>query len=310
MRRDPRVFVLGVDVAGYGGAFKVTEGLLAEFGPDRILDTPISESAVMGAAVGAALVGRRPIAEVMYGDFATIAMDHLVNSAAKIRYMSGGELSAPLVVRMAVGAGRRGGAHHSQSPEAWLTNVPGLIVVMPSTPFDAKGLLKSAIRCNDPVVFLEPKLLYNKPGEVPEDEYLVPLQKADVKREGSDVTIVATGLMVDRALSAAQRLADDAVRAEVIDLRTILPWDEETVIKSVRKTSRLIIVHEAPVRFGIGGEIAAVVSRQVFGYLDAPIERLGAPFTPVPFSPPLEDAYIVGENQIVDAARAMLAQRV
>lgn len=307
MQRDERVFLMGVDIAGFGGAYKVTEGLLVEFGPERVLDTPISESAIMGAASGAALVGRRPVAEIMYADFATIAMDHLVNSAAKTYYMSGGESPASLVVRMATGAGRRSGPHHSQSSEAWFANVPGLFIAMPSTPYDAKGLLKSAVRDPNPVVFLEHKLLYNKTGEVPEEEYLIPLGAADVKREGTDVTIVATGITVDRALTAARRLVEEGVSAEVIDLRSILPLDEETVLESVRKTGRLVIVHEAPVRYGAGAEIAAIVAAKAFGYLDAPIQRVGAPFTPIPMSPPLEDAYVVSDGQIVDAVRKALA---
>jgi pyruvate dehydrogenase E1 component beta subunit len=307
MRQDPRVFILGVDIGGYGGVFKVTEGLLAEFGPDRVIDTPISESAIVGAAVGAALVGRRPVAEVMYADFATIAMDHIANSAAKMSYMYGGELTVPVVIRMAYGAGRRSGAHHSQSPEAMFANFPGLTIVMPSTPHDAKGLLKSAIRYPSPVIFMEHKLLYNKAGEVPGEEYLVPLGKADVKRVGSDVTIAATGVMVDRALLAAQQLKEETgLEAEVIDLRTVLPLDVDSIVSSVRKTGRLVVVHEAPVSFGIGAEVAAVVANQAFGYLDAPIQRVGAPFTPIPVSPPLEDAYIVSKERILDAVRTVV----
>jgi len=234
-------------------------------------------------------------------------MDHIANSAAKMSYMYGGELTAPLVIRMAYGAGRRSGAHHSQSPEAMFANFPGLTVVMPSTPYDAKGLLKSAIRCPNPVIFMEHKLLYNKTGEVPDEEYLVPLGTADVKRAGSDVTIAATGIMVDKALLAAQQLEEESgLGAEVIDLRTILPLDVDALVVSVKKTGRLVVVHEAPVSFGIGAEVAAVVANQAFGYLDAPIQRVGAPFTPIPVSPPLEDAYIVSQERIRDAVRAVV----
>jgi len=303
MRRDDRVFILGEDVAAAGGVFKVTQGLLAEFGPERVIDTPLSESAIVGAAVGASLMGMRPVAEVMFADFTTIAMDAIVNHAAKIHYMSGGEVSAPLVVRMAYGAGPRWGSHHTQSVESWLANVPGLTLVMPSTPYDAKGLLKAAIRTPNPVIFLEHKLLYGKNGEVPEAEYLVPIGKAEVKRPGDDVTIVASGLMVDRALDAARTLAQEGVSAEVIDLRSVQPLDEETILASVEKTGRLVTVHEAPVRGGFGGEIAAVVAGKALGFLDAPIQRVGGPWTPVPFGPVLVDAYVPKEADIIQAVR-------
>jgi len=303
MRRDDRVFILGEDVAVPGGIFKVTQGLLAEFGPERIFDTPLSESAIVGAAVGASLMGMRPVAEVMFADFTTIAMDAIVNHAAKIHYMSGGEVSAPLVVRMAYGAGPKWGSHHTQSVESWLANVPGLTIVMPSTPYDAKGLLKAAIRTPNPVVFLEHKLLYNKKGEVPEGEYIVPIGKADIKRPGDGVTIVASGMMVDRALGAARTLAQEGVSAEVIDLRSVQPLDEETILASVEKTGRIVIVHEAPVRGGFGGEIAAVVASKALGFLDAPIQRVGGPWTPVPFGPILVDAYVPKEADIIQAVR-------
>jgi pyruvate dehydrogenase E1 component beta subunit len=303
MRRDDRVFILGEDVAVPGGIFKVTQGLLAEFGPERIFDTPLSESAIVGAAVGASLMGMRPVAEVMFADFTTIAMDAIVNHAAKIHYMSGGEVSAPLVVRMAYGAGPKWGSHHTQSVESWLANVPGLTIVMPSTPYDAKGLLKAAIRTPNPVVFLEHKLLYNKKGEVPEGEYIVLIGKADIKRPGDGVTIVASGMMVDRALGAARTLAQEGVSAEVIDLRSVQPLDEETILASVEKTGRIVIVHEAPVRGGFGGEIAAVVASKALGFLDAPIQRVGGPWTPVPFGPILVDAYVPKEADIIQAVR-------
>ena len=305
IRRDERVFIMGEDIANYGGSFRVTQGLLAEFGPARIFDTPLSESAIVGAAVGASLMGMRPVAEVMFADFCTIAMDAIVNHAAKMHYMYGGEVSAPLVLRMAYGGGLRFAAHHSQSVESWLANVPGLTLLMPATPADAKGLLKAAIRTPNPVIFLEHKLLYNSKGEVPEGEYLVPIGQAAVKREGDGVTIVATGLMVDRALGAARTLAREGVSAEVIDLRSIQPLDEETILASVEKTGRLVIAHEAPVRGGFGGEIAAVVAHRAFGYLDAPIQRVGAPWTPVPFGPTLEEAYLPKESDIIKAARTV-----
>ncbi|MEI6667178.1 MAG: alpha-ketoacid dehydrogenase subunit beta [Acidobacteriota bacterium] len=306
MRRDGSVFLLGEDIAEYGGVFKVTDGLLAEFGPDRIFDTPLSESAIVGAAVGASLMGMRPIAEVMFADFTTVAMDAIVNHAAKMNYMSGGETPASLVVRMAYGAGPRWGSHHTQSVESWLTNVPGLTIVMPTSPYDAKGLLKAAIRTPNPVIFLEHKLLYGKKGEVPETEYLVPLGVADVKRTGDAATVVASGLMVDRALGAARALAAEGVSIEVIDLRSLQPLDEDTILASVEKTGRLVIVHEAPVRGGFGGEIAAVVANKALGFLDAPIQRVGAPWTPVPFGQTLVDAYVPAEAHIVTAVRATL----
>jgi acetoin:2,6-dichlorophenolindophenol oxidoreductase subunit beta len=310
IRRDERVFILGEDVAGAGGAFNVTQGLLGEFGPERIFDTPLSESAIVGAAVGASLMGMRPVAEVMFADFTTIAMDAIVNHAAKMHYMYGGEASAPLVLRMAYGGGLRFAGHHSQTIESWLTNVPGLTIVMPATPYDAKGLLKAAIRTPNPVIFLEHKLLYNSQGEVPETDYLVPIGQADIKRPGDGVTIVATGLMVDRALGAARQLAREGVSAEVIDLRSLQPLDEETILGSVKKTGRLVIVHEAPVRGGFGGEVAAVVANRAFGYLDAPIQRVGAPWTPVPFGPILEDAYLPKESDIVKAVGTVVGASV
>ena len=308
MRRDPRVFLMGEDVAEHGGNFLVTTGLYEEFGEGRIFDTPLSESALVGAGVGAAMMGMRPVVEVMFADFVTIAMDAIVNHAAKVYYMSGGEVTAPLVIRLAAyGAGRRSGAHHSQSIESYLTNVPGLTIVMPSTAYDAKGLLKTAIRSPNPVLFLEHKMLYAKKGEVPEGEYLLPIGVADVKRQGSNLTLVAFGRMVDVALAAAKTLETQGVSAEVIDLRSLQPLDEDTILSSVKKTGRLVIVHEAPVRGGFGGEVAAVVAEKALGYLDAPIKRVGAPWVPVPFSPPLEDAYVPQEADVVKAAMAVMA---
>jgi acetoin:2,6-dichlorophenolindophenol oxidoreductase subunit beta len=308
MRRDPSVFLMGEDVAEHGGNFLVTTGLLEEFGEERVFDTPLSESAIVGAGVGAAMMGMRPIVEIMFADFVTIAMDAIVNHAAKVNYMSGGLVTAPMVVRLAAyGAGRRSGAHHSQSIESYLTNVPGLTIVAPSTAYDAKGLLKTAIRNPNPVIFLEHKMLYAKKGEVPEGEYLLPLGVADIKREGTSLTVISYGRMVDVSLAAARTLEKQGVSAEVIDLRSLQPLDEETILTSVRKTGHLMIVHEAPVRGGFGGEVAAVVAEKALGYLDAPIRRVGAPWVPVPFSPTLEDAYVPQETDVVKVALAVMA---
>lgn len=308
MRLDPNIFLMGEDIAEHGGNFLVTTGLYDEFGQDRVFDTPLSESALVGAGVGAAMMGMHPIVEIMFADFVTIAMDAIINHAAKVYYMSGGEVSAPIVIRLAAyGAGRRSGTHHSQSIESYLTNVPGLSIVAPSTAYDAKGLLKAAIRTPNPVLFIEHKMLYAKKGEVPEDEYLVPLGVADIKREGTDLTIVSYSRMVDVALAATKTLEKEGVNAEVIDLRSLQPLDEETVLASVRKTGHLVIVHEAPVRGGFGGEIAAVVAEKALGYLDAPIKRVGAPWVPVPFSPTLEDAYVPEESDVVKAGLAVMA---
>jgi pyruvate/2-oxoglutarate/acetoin dehydrogenase E1 component len=307
MRRDPSVFQMGEDIAEHGGAFRVTNNLCGEFGENRIFDTPLSESVLVGAGVGAAMMGLRPVVEIMYADFVTIAMDAIVNHAAKVSYLTGGAVTVPLVVRLAgYGAGSRAGADHSQSIESFLTNVPGLTIVTPSTAYDAKGMLKAAIRTPNPVIFIEHKMLYAKKGEVPEDEYVVPLGVADIKREGTDVTLVAFGRMVDVSLSAARTLEKAGVSIEVIDLRSLQPLDEEAVLASVRKTAHLVIVHEAPVRGGFGGEVAAVVAEKALGYLDAPIKRVGAPWVPIPFSPTLEDAYVPQEADIVKAGMAVL----
>ena len=307
MRRDPSVFVFGEDVAEPGGVFKATLGLLDEFGPLRVFDTPISESALAGVAVGAAMMGMRPVVEIMFADFTTIAMDGIVNSAAKVRFLSAGEYTAPLVVRMSYGAGARWGAQHTQSVESWLMNVPGLTIVQPSTPYDALGLLKSAIRSPDPVIVLEHKNLYGKKEDVPDEEFLVPIGKAAVRRPGSDVTIVATGAMVDRALRAATTLAAAGTEAEVIDVRSVMPLDEDTIVESVQRTGRLLTVHEAPVFGGFGAEIAAAVANRAFGYLDAPIERLGGAWSPIPFGEALVDEYLPSEEDIVQAAERTLA---
>jgi pyruvate dehydrogenase E1 component beta subunit len=302
MRRDTKVFVLGEDVAGAGGVFKVTDGLLGEFGPKRLIDTPISEAAIVGAAVGAAMTGMRPVVEIMFGDFTALTMDQVVNQAAKVHYMSGGKLSVPMVMRTTMGAGRRSAAQHSQSLHAWFSYIPGLKVVVPSTPYDAKGLLKSSIRDNGPVIFFEDKMMYRLKGPVPEGEYTIPLGQADVKRVGKDITIVATSSMVHVALGAAEMLSKQGIDAEVIDPRTLFPLDSETLIASAKKTSRAIVVDEGYRRYGITGELASAIADGAFYYLDAPVRRIAAMDVPVPFSPPLEDATIPNEELIVKTA--------
>ncbi|HEY7631528.1 MAG TPA: alpha-ketoacid dehydrogenase subunit beta [Thermoleophilaceae bacterium] len=305
MREDERVFVLGEDVAE-GGPYTTTAGLAEEFGVERVINTPISESAIAGVAIGAAQSGRRPILEIMFIDFITLALDQVVNQAAKAHFMSGGQLTVPLVLRTQGGAGTRGGAQHSQSLESWLTHIPGLKVVMPSTAVDAGGLLASAVADPNPVVFIENKTLYFKREEVPDEIEPVEIGRARVLREGGDVTIVALSRLVGEALVAAERLSADGVEAEVIDPRTLVPLDLETIVRSVEKTNRLVIAHEAVEHGGFGAEILAEVQAVAFDELDAPIERVGAPFAPIPLSPPLEDAYIPGADDIVSAVRATL----
>ncbi len=307
MLRDERVFLLGEDIGVYGGAFGVTEGLLAEFGPERVRDTPISEAAIAGAAIGAALGGLRPVAEFQFFDCILLAMDQLVNQAAKIRYMFGGTVSVPLVVRGPAGSGTGAAAQHSQSLEALFAHIPGLKVVAPSTPADAKGLLLSAIRDPNPVIFVEHKLLYRMRGEVPDGEYAVPLGKAEVKRPGRDLTIVATQTLVPRALSAAERLAGDGIECEVVDPRTLAPLDTATIEASVSRTGRVLIVHEAVKDGGIGAEIAARIAEgPAFDYLDAPIRRLAGQPVPIPYNRELERCAVPQEDDIVLAARALL----
>jgi pyruvate/2-oxoglutarate/acetoin dehydrogenase E1 component len=301
MREDPRVFVIGEDVAE-GGPYGTTAGLADEFGRERVLNTPISEGAICGVAVGAAQSGMRPIVEVMFVDFVTLALDQLVNQAAKAHMMSGGQLTVPLVLRTQGGAGRRWGAQHSQSLESWLTHVPGLKVVMPSRAADLPGLLASAIADPNPVVFVENKVLYFKAEEVPDEPEPVELGRALVVRPGRDLTIVALSRLVDEALAAAERLAERGIEAEVIDPRTLVPLDLDTIAESVGRTNRLLIAHEAVEQGGFGAELAARVQAAAFDDLDAPIARVGAPFSPVPFSPPLEDAYVPGVNEIFDVA--------
>lgn len=306
MRRDPSVFLLGEDIAEFGGSYKVTQGLLEEFGHERVRNTPISEAAIVGAALGAALVGMRPVAEIMYVDFMGIAMDQIVNQMAKIRYMFGGKARAPVVIRTQQGTGRSSAAQHAQSLEAWFVHVPGLKVVQPSTPYDAKGLLKASIRDDNPVIFLEHKLLYAEKGPVPEEEYVIPLGKADVKRPGKDVTVVATSRMVLKALNAAKDLEQEGIDIEVVDPRTLSPLDEDTILESVKKTGKLVVVHEAVRRCGVGAEIAATVAEKAFDYLDAPIKRVTALDTPMPFNPKLEAFVVPDEDKIKRAVRELV----
>lgn len=307
MERDPTVFMLGENLRLRGGVYQVAKGLAERFEERRIMDMPISESAFVGAAVGAALLGTRPIVDLMFADFFPLAMDQIVNHAAKMRYMYGGGASVPLVIRAFFGAGTSLGCSHSQSFEAWLVHCPGLKVVMPSTPADVKGLLKTSIRDNDPIIFLEHRLLYATKGMVPDDEYTIPIGVADVKREGMDLTIVATALMVHKALEAAAELELEGIDVEVIDPRSLLPMDWETIFTSIQKTGRLLIAHEACKTGGFGAEIAATAAEEAFGYLDAPVVRVCAPDVPVPFSPPLEQFYIPKKENIIEAVRGMLA---
>ncbi|HEX2226671.1 MAG TPA: alpha-ketoacid dehydrogenase subunit beta [Candidatus Binatia bacterium] len=307
MSRDPTVYLFGEDIA-LGGPFGVTKGLAEQFGANRVVNTPISEATVMGIAIGAATAGLRPVVEIMFIDFITLALDQLVNHAAKLHYMSGGQLTIPLTVRVQCGISGTMGAHHSQSLEAWLTHVPGLKVVMPSNPADAKGLLQSAIRDENPVIFIEHRGLYWSKGEVPDGEHLVPIGKASVVREGTDITIVAVANMIGAALAAARELAVSGIEAEIIDPRSLSPIDVATIASSVKKTSHLIIVHEAVEQGGIGAEIAARVQHEAFYYMDAPIMRVAAPFAPVPASPILEKQFLPSCERILAAARKSLGR--
>ena len=303
MTRDKRVCLLGEDIGRGGGSWSATRGLLEEFGPDRVKDMPIVENTIIGIALGMAMSGLRPVAEIMFMDFITLCMDQIVNGIAKERYRFAGLFEAPVTIRAPAGAAGGAGCDHSQSLEAWFAHVPGLKVVMPSTAYDLKGLLKSSIRDDDPVIFIEHKGLYALKGEIPEEEYTIPLGKADVKRQGKDVTIVATGRMVFEAMKAADELAHDGISLEVVDPRTISPLDKETILNSVKKTGRLVIAHEAVRAFGIGAEIAAMVQEEAFDSLDAPIKRVGAAFTPLPVSKPMEDRCLPWAKDIVQAVR-------
>lgn len=306
MRRDAAVFLMGEDVGVFNGVFGVSAGMLAEFGAERVRDTPISEGAIVGGGLGAALAGMRPIVEIMFADFVTVAMDQVVNQAAKARYMSGGKANVPLTIRLVNGAPGSAAAQHSQSPEAWFMNVPGLKIAIPSTPYDAKGLLKTAIRGEDPVLFFEHKMLYAMKGEVPEEEYALPFGQAAIRREGTDATVIAIGGVLPAVEEAARRLAQAGISAEVIDPRTLVPLDAEALIKSVQKTHRAVIVHEAHRRAGPGAEIAAVLAEQAIGYLDAPILRVATKNVPFPYNPDLERFILPTVDDIVEAIEGLV----
>src|SRR6266542_4926712 len=306
LRRDPRVFIIGEDIAEAGTAFKVLLGLVEEFGTSRVIDSPISEAGIAGIGVGAAMTGMRPVVDIMFGDFSTLVMDQMVNQAAKIHYMSGGKLTAPMVLRTTMGAGRRSAAQHSQSLHAWFAHIPGLKVALPSTPYDAKGLLKAAIRDDNPVVIFEDKISYAKvKGPVPDEDYVIPLGVADIKREGRDISLVATSSMVQVALGAAAMLEEIGISAEVVDPRTTWPLDEQTIVESVKKTSRAIVMDEGYGRYGVAAELAAVIAAGAFYNLDAPVTRMGAMHVPIPFSPPLEDATVPTERTVFETARKL-----
>jgi len=305
MRRDPRVFMMGEDIAEAGTPFKVLSGLVEEFGTSRVIDTPISEAGINGMGVGVSMTSMRPIVDIMFGDFIGLAMDQIVNQAAKVHYMSGGKLKVPLVVRTTLGATRRTAAQHSQSLHAWVSHIPGLIVVLPSTPYDAKGLLKTAIRDDNPVIFFEDKMMYQLKGPVPEGDYTIPFGVADIKRPGNDITIVATSSMVQIALAAADGLEKLDISAEVIDPRTMYPLDRDTLIESAKKTSRVIVVDEGYERYGVTAEIASVISDGAFYFLDAPVKRMGAMNVPVPFSPALEDLTVPTADAVMEVAKTL-----
>jgi pyruvate/2-oxoglutarate/acetoin dehydrogenase E1 component len=307
MDRNPNIILLGEDIGVYGGVFKVTEGLLARYGSERVRETPISEAGFVGVAVGLAMTGKHPMPELMFMDFAWVAADQIFNQAAKMRYMSGGRVKVPMVIRTQQGGGRGNAAQHSQSLETIFTHIPGLKVVLPATPHDAKGLLKSAFRDENPIVFVEHKLLYATRGPVPEEEYTIPLGQADIKRAGDDVTLVSLSRTVLHALEAAEAMAQEGVSVEVIDLRCTVPMDLEAILESVRKTNRLVVAHESHRRLGIGAEIAALVQEYAFDHLDAPIERVGALDVPIPYSQPLESRVLPGVDHILEAIRRVIA---
>jgi 2-oxoisovalerate dehydrogenase E1 component beta subunit len=309
MRRDEAVFLLGEDVGMYGGAFKVSAGFLQEFGPERVIDTPMSEAAIIGSAVGAALMGMRPIAEMQFIDFITSGFDQIINMASKMYWRAG--MPVPMVIRGPSGGGTKGGPFHSASPDAWFFHTPGIKVVVPSTTYDAKGLLKAAIRDNNPVLYLEHKLLYRMPElreELPEEDYVVPLGKAIIRREGEDMTILTYGAMVHRSLKAAQTLEEeDDLEVEVLDLRSLTPLDHEAILESVKRTNKVLIVHEDTLTGGIGAELSAILAEDLFEYLDGPITRVAAPDAPFPYAPSLEAAYLPDEEKILTAARKLAA---
>jgi pyruvate/2-oxoglutarate/acetoin dehydrogenase E1 component len=308
MRRDDDVFIMGEDIAEMGGSMGVTQGMLDEFGPDRVRNTPISEMALVGAGIGAAMAGMRPVVEVMYEDFLTLSTEQIVNQAAKHRYMSGGQLKVPLTVRTQGGAGWSPGAQHAQQLEAWFVHIPGLKVVFPSTPTDVRGLLYASIYDDNPVVFFEHRMLYGVKEEVPDELEPIELGKARVHREGEDVTVVAIGPLVHEALKAAAQAEDEGISVEVLDPRTLQPLDEEAVVDSVKKTNRCVVAHEAITRMGFGAEVAAVVQHRAFDWLDAPIERVGAKFTPLPFAPVMEEWCVPHADDVLDAIRRTVAR--
>ncbi|HWP57503.1 MAG TPA: alpha-ketoacid dehydrogenase subunit beta [Candidatus Acidoferrales bacterium] len=309
MRRDARVFIIGEDVAEAGTPFKVLAGLVQEFGPTRVIDSPISEAGIAGIGVGAAMTGMRPVVDVMFGDFVTLVMDQIVNQAAKIHYMSGGKLKVPMVLRTTLGATRRSAAQHSQSLHAWFSHIPGLKVAVPSTPADAKGLLKTAIRDDNPIVFFEDKMMYQQKGPVPEGEYTIPFGVADIKRAGSDITLVGTSSMVQVALRAAEILEGSGISAEVVDVRTTVPLDKATLIESAKKTGRAIVIDEGYESYGTTAEIASVIADGAFYYLDAPVKRMGAMDVPVPFSPVLEDLTVPTPEAVAEMAKTICNKR-
>ena len=308
MRRDEDVFIMGEDIAEMGGSMGVTQGLLDEFGPERVRNSPISEMGIVGAGIGAAMQGMRPVVEIMYEDFLTLSAEQIVNQAAKHRYMSGGQLKVPLTIRTQGGAGWSPGAQHAQQLEAWFVHIPGLKVVFASTPTDVRGLLYSAIYEDNPVIFFEHRTLYGLKEEMPDELEAIPLGQARVLREGDDVTVVATGRLVHEALAAATQLEESGVSVEVVDPRTLQPLDEETIVESVRKTNRCVVAHEAVTRMGVGAEVAAVVQHEAFDWLDAPIERVGAKFTPIPFAPVMEEFVVPHAKDVVEAIRRTVAR--
>jgi pyruvate dehydrogenase E1 component beta subunit len=305
MRRDPTVFIIGEDIAEAGTPFKILKGLVEEFGTDRVIDTPISEPGFCGMAVGAAMTGMRPVVDLMFGDFLTLAMDQLANQAAKVHYMSGGMLKVPMVFRTNMGATRRSAAQHSQSLQAWPSHIPGLKVAMPSTNYDAKGLLKTAIRDDNPVVIFEDKMMYQNMGYVPEEEYTVPFGVADIKREGEDITLVGTSSMVQIALEAAEILAELGLSAEVVDPRTTVPLDKKALIESAKKTSRAVVIDEGHQSYGVSAELASVIAEGAFYHLDAPVTRMGAMDVPIPFSPALEDITVPTPEDVINVAKTL-----
>jgi acetoin:2,6-dichlorophenolindophenol oxidoreductase subunit beta len=305
LRRDPTVFIMGEDVAEAGTPFKVLSGLVEEFGPERIIDSPISEAGIVGLGVGGAMTGMRPVIDIMFGDFIGLAMDQIVNQAAKVHYMSGGKLKVPMVVRTTLGATRRTAAQHSQSLHAWVSHIPGLKVALPSTPYDAKGLLKTAIRDDNPVIFYEDKMMYQLKGPVPEGDYTIPFGVADIKRVGTDITIVATSSMVQIALAAAEMLETLGISAEIVDPRTTYPLDKATMIESAKKTSRALVIDEGYERYGVTAEIAAVIADGAFYYLDAPVKRMGAMDVPIPFSPVLEDLTVPTAQSVTEMVKTL-----